>query len=91
MCLAVPSQVVEIREDNTAVVETLGVKRVVSLELMNEEVHVGDFVLIHVGFAIQKLSPDDAKMSLELFDEILNFNHDQDIPKHNSDFEFKSK
>ncbi|ADC89675.1 hydrogenase assembly chaperone hypC/hupF [Thermocrinis albus DSM 14484] len=71
MCLSIPSKVVEIREDNTAVVEVFGVRRVVSLELMQEEVHVGDWLLIHVGFAINKLSEEEALQSLELFEEIL--------------------
>ncbi len=71
MCLAIPSRVVEIYEDNTALVDTLGVKRKVSLELMNEEVKVGDYVLIHVGFAIQKIDEEEARKSLELFEEIL--------------------
>jgi hydrogenase expression/formation protein HypC len=71
MCLAVPSKVVELREDNTAVVDTLGVKRVVSLEILQEEVKVGDYVLVHVGFAIQKLNEEEAKKSIELFEEVL--------------------
>lgn len=71
MCLSIPSKVVEIRENNTAVVEVFGVRRVVSLELMQEEVHVGDWLLIHVGFAINKLSEEEALQSLELFEEIL--------------------
>ncbi|WP_461829181.1 HypC/HybG/HupF family hydrogenase formation chaperone, partial [Aquifex sp.] len=41
MCLAIPSKIVEIRENNTAVVDTLGVKRVISLELLGEEVKEG--------------------------------------------------
>lgn len=71
MCLAIPSKVVEIYEDNTALVDTLGVKRRVSLELMPEPVEVGDYLLIHVGFAIQKLDEEEALKSLELFEEII--------------------
>ena len=70
-CLAVPSKVVEIREDNTAVVETFGAKRLVSLELLRDEVAIGDWVLVHVGFAIQKLEEDYALESLKLFEQIL--------------------
>ncbi|MEZ0360877.1 MAG: HypC/HybG/HupF family hydrogenase formation chaperone [Hydrogenobacter sp.] len=72
MCLSIPSRVVEVREDGTAIVDTMGVKRVVSLELMQEDVKENDWVLIHVGFAIQKLDEDEALKSLELFEEILN-------------------
>ncbi len=71
MCLAIPSKIVEIRENNTAVVDTLGVKRVISLELLGDEVKEGDYVLIHVGFAIQKLSEGEALESLELFKQII--------------------
>ncbi len=70
MCLAIPSKVIEVLEDETAVVDTMGVKRRVSLELMQESVEVGDYVLIHVGFAIEKLDEEEAMKSLELFEEI---------------------
>ncbi len=71
MCLSVPSRVVEIKEDNTAVVEVFGARRLVSLDLLQEDVKVGDWVLVHVGFAIQKLDPDYALESLRLFEELL--------------------
>jgi hydrogenase expression/formation protein HypC len=72
MCLSIPSKVVEVRDDGTALVDTMGVKRVVSLELMQEAVKENDWVLIHVGFAIQKLDEESALKSLELFEEILS-------------------
>ncbi|MEW6656995.1 MAG: HypC/HybG/HupF family hydrogenase formation chaperone [Aquificota bacterium] len=71
MCLSVPSRVIEIKEDNTAVVEVFGARRLVSLDLLQEEIGVGDWVLVHVGFAIQKLDPDYALESLRLFEELL--------------------
>lgn len=71
MCLAIPSRVVSVEEDGTAVVDTMGVKRKVSLELMQEDVKEGDYVLIHVGFALQKLDEEGALKSLELFEEIV--------------------
>ena len=64
MCLSVPSRVIEIKEDNTAVVEVFGARRLSSLDLLQEEIGVGDWVLVHVGFAIQKLDPDYALESL---------------------------
>lgn len=72
MCLAIPSKIVELHEDGTATVDTMGVKRKISLELMAEDVGVGDYVLVHVGFAIQKLNEEEALKSLELFEEILS-------------------
>ena len=55
MCLSIPSKVIEIDENNVATVETLGVTRKVSLDLISEEVKVGEYVLIHVGYAMQKI------------------------------------
>jgi hydrogenase assembly chaperone HypC/HupF len=72
MCLAIPAQIEQIREDNSAVVNTMGVKRIISLELLNEPVRQGDWVLVHVGFAISKLDEEEALKSLELFEEILS-------------------
>lgn len=66
MCLAVPSKIVEVRDDNTAVVDIRGVKREISLELLEEEVREGDYVLVHVGFAIRKIDMEALK---EYFDE----------------------
>ena len=48
MCLSIPSKVISIDENNFAIVETLGVKRGVSLDLIADPVSVGDYVLIHV-------------------------------------------
>jgi len=69
MCLGVPMQVVSI-EGDTAVCEIDGVKREASL-MMVEDVQVGDFVLIHAGFAMEKLDQADAEATLELFRQIL--------------------
>ncbi len=71
MCLSIPSQVVELKEDNFAVVDTLGVKREVSLDLMPEEVVIGDYVLIHIGYAINKIDTERALLSIETYKEII--------------------
>ncbi len=70
MCLSIPSKVVEIDENNYATVDTLGVRRQVTLDLIPEEVNVGDYVLIHVGFAMNKISAEEAAESLRIYDEI---------------------
>lgn len=70
MCLSIPSQVVRIEQD-TAWVDTLGMQRHASLALMGDEVHVGDYVLIHVGFVMNKIDADDAAQSLELYQQML--------------------
>jgi hydrogenase expression/formation protein HypC len=71
MCLSIPSKIVEILPDNYAVVDTMGVKRKVSLDLMPEPVDVGDYVLIHVGYAMTKMREEDALESLKVYEEIL--------------------
>jgi len=67
MCLAIPSKVLSIDENNMAEVNTLGVKRKVSLDLVPEEVKVGDYVLIHVGYAMGKIDEKEALESLEVY------------------------
>ena len=71
MCLSIPSKIVEIDEDNMATVDTMGIKRQVSLDLMLDKVGIGDYILIHVGFAMNKIDEVEALQSLELYQEIL--------------------
>lgn len=70
MCLSIPSKIIEIDENNVATVETLGVTRKVSLDLISEEVKVGEYVLIHVGYAMQKIDTQFALESLEVYQKI---------------------
>lgn len=71
MCLAVPMQVKSIDEFQ-CVCEARGIEREVSLfMLQGEDIDPGDHVLVHVGYAIQKVSAQEAASSWELFDEIL--------------------
>ncbi|MDA3087925.1 HypC/HybG/HupF family hydrogenase formation chaperone [Campylobacter sp. CN_NA2] len=70
MCLSIPSKVISIDENNFATVETLGVRRGVSLDLISEPVSVGDFVLIHVGFAMEKIDTQIALESLKIYEQI---------------------
>ena len=73
MCLSIPSKVVSVdREKNTAVVDTMGVKREAGLDLMEEgSVKVDDYVLIHIGFVMNKIDEADALASLNVYKEIL--------------------
>lgn len=70
MCLAMPARVVEIREGDLAVVDLAGVRKEVSLALV-DEVAVGDYVILHVGYALQKLDTDEAEKTLALFAEMV--------------------
>lgn len=73
MCLSIPSKVVKIdKERNVAVVDTMGVTREAGLELMAEdEVKIGDYVLLHIGFIMNKIDEADALESLKVYHEIL--------------------
>lgn len=68
MCLAVPAKIID-RVDMLATVEINGVTRKVSLMLL-PEAQVGDFVLVHAGFAIQTIDEEEAKKTMELLKEL---------------------
>lgn len=68
MCIAIPAEVLEIKEGNIGVVDYGDLKQEVRLDLV--DVEVGEFVLVHVGFAIQKLSREDALETRELFRQV---------------------
>jgi hydrogenase expression/formation protein HypC len=69
MCLAAPARVLSV-SGQTAVVDYDGVQTSARLETLGEPVQPGDFVLVHAGFAIQRLSPEDGEATLKLFDEL---------------------
>ena len=68
MCLAVPARVIE-TDGQTAKVELCGNVQSAALTLV-EDVNVGDFILLHAGFAIQKLEQEDAEETIKLFEEM---------------------
>lgn len=70
MCLAIPSKVIAIN-DNVAVLETLGVQREASLDLMGESVKVGDYVLLHIGYVMSKIDEKEALESIEFYQEMI--------------------
>ena len=70
MCLGIPSKIISI-EDSRAKIDVYGAQRDISLMLLEEQVNVGDYVIVHAGFAIQKLQEDVAKETLGYFDQYL--------------------
>ncbi|TPI03368.1 HypC/HybG/HupF family hydrogenase formation chaperone [Helicobacter pylori] len=70
MCLAIPSKVIAIN-NNVALLETLGVQREASLDLMGESVKVGDYVLLHIGYVMSKIDEKEALESIELYQEMI--------------------
>ncbi|GAA9379787.1 HypC/HybG/HupF family hydrogenase formation chaperone [Helicobacter pylori] len=70
MCLAIPSKVIAIN-NNVALLETLGVQREASLDLVGESVKVGDYVLLHIGYVMSKIDEKEALESIELYQEMI--------------------
>jgi hydrogenase expression/formation protein HypC len=70
MCLGVPGRVVEISELG-ALVDFWGVRRQIRLDLVDEPVAIGDYVLNHVGFAIRRIPAEDVTTTLELYAQLL--------------------
>lgn len=75
MCLAVPSEIVALK-DKIATIDVSGIRREVSLLLLPEEAAVGDYVLVHAGFAIQKIDRQAAEDALKLIEEIAQLEED---------------
>jgi len=69
MCLAMPAQIKEIKPQQMALVNLGGIEKEVSTALI-DEVKVGDYVIIHVGFALTKLDEIEAKKTLQLFSDM---------------------
>ena len=74
MCLALPSRVVALLDDDQAKVDLGGVTKAISLALV-EDVAVGDYVIVHVGYALTKVDPDEAAKTLALWDEMQEAGH----------------
>ncbi len=70
MCLAIPSRVIKI-ENDVATIDVEGVRKETSIVLL-EDVKVGEYVIVHAGFAINKLDEVSAKESLNLLRDLLN-------------------
>jgi hydrogenase expression/formation protein HypC len=70
MCLSVPARVVEVHDRHWATVEVGGTSKRVSIDLV-DDVQVGDYVLLHVGFALQRIDEAEARSTLALFEEML--------------------
>lgn len=69
MCLAIPARIEEFTTPDNAIVNLGGVRKEISLSLV-EDVQVGDYVIVHVGYALQKLDQEEAERTLEMFGEM---------------------
>ena len=71
MCIAFPGKIITIDENNYAVIDIGGTKREVCLDIIDEQVGLGDYVLCHAGYAIHKVDEDQAQEKLALLKELL--------------------
>jgi hydrogenase expression/formation protein HypC len=73
MCLSIPSKVVKISDDKTMCsVDTMGIKRDANLMMMDDnDIEIGDYVLLHIGFVMNKIDEKEALSSIETYKEIL--------------------
>ncbi|AXX92077.1 HypC/HybG/HupF family hydrogenase formation chaperone [Malaciobacter molluscorum LMG 25693] len=79
MCLSIPSKIKSIDEEsNSCTVDTMGVERSASLDLIDQDVKIGDYVLIHIGFAMNKIDEEDALESLKLYQQIIDKMEEED-------------
>jgi hydrogenase expression/formation protein HypC len=66
VCLAIPARVVELLDGDEAVVDLAGVRKRISLALV-EDIAIGDHVIVHVGYALTRLDPEEAQRTLDAF------------------------
>jgi hydrogenase expression/formation protein HypC len=70
MCLGVPGKVISV-DGLTATVDFFGVRKELRLDVVDEPVQPGDYVLNHVGYAIRRIPPDEVQETLALFEQVL--------------------
>ena len=68
MCLAIPAQVIELVDIEHAVVDMGGVRKTISIALV-DDLQIGDYVIVHVGYALNRLDPEEAAETLRLIAE----------------------
>ena len=68
MCLAIPAQITQLLDDNLAVIDSMGVSREISVDL-TPQAQVGDYVLVHAGFAIEVVDAQYAQETIDLVKE----------------------
>jgi hydrogenase expression/formation protein HypC len=72
MCIAFPGKILTIDEDNFAVIDISGTKQEVCLDIVDEPVSVGDYVICHAGYAIHRIDEESARESLALLKELID-------------------
>lgn len=78
MCLAIPARVVELRDADMGVVDLGGVRKTISLALV-PDARLGEYVIVHVGYALGRIDPAEAERTLALFGELAHAAGDGDV------------
>jgi len=73
MCLALPAQIIQVLPENRAIVSLGGIQKDIALDLV-ENISVGDYVIIHVGYALTKLNQEEAEKTLQLMRQLEEYN-----------------
>jgi hydrogenase expression/formation protein HypC len=72
VCIAFPGKILTIDQDNFAIIDISGTRREVSLDIVDEPVTVGDYVICHAGYAIQRIDEEAAQEKLALLKELID-------------------
>ena len=72
MCIAFPGKVLTIDKDNFAIIDISGTRREVSLDIVDEPVAIGDYVICHAGYAIQRIDEEAAQEKLAFLKELID-------------------
>lgn len=72
MCLAIPTRIIELLDNQNALISLSGVEKIISLALLKDKPKVGDYVIVHVGYALNILNEEDANKTLAYFNDMLS-------------------
>ena len=72
MCIGFPGKIISINKNNVAIVDISGTRREVSLDLIDEDVVIGDYVISHAGFALHRVDEDEAHETLDMLRELMS-------------------
>jgi len=70
LCLAIPAKIIKIIDDNFVLADFGGVEREINIGILGEEISIGEYVLVHTGFAVSKIEEEDALETLSMWSEI---------------------
>lgn len=72
MCIAFPGKIISVDENNYALIDISGTRREVCLDIIDEDVVPGDYVISHAGYAIHKIDPEKAREKLQFLQELID-------------------